>query len=208
MTSIERQVTRRIAMCSTLFVRVCAFLAVFGLVAVMANPVSAGKPEKVIVDESFDEVLCGVPVHTTITGFEIFHIQEVVIEPSGPDSDEFWIGVINTHLTFMSTNAAGVTLTETDRFTRQEGSFVNNGDGTWTYTFAVNGKPIDLRSGKEHVLVEVGRITFEEVIFLGDLSTAEDNFFVSGEITSVSGPHPQAESDFTLFCEVVNDVLG
>ncbi len=192
----------------TLLVRLCVLLSALGLVANLVSPVSAAKPFKETIDDEFDEVLCGIPVHTTVTGHLIFHIQDYVIQADNPDADDFWIGVIQTHLTFRTTNAEGVILTESIRQTRQEGDLVDNGDGTWTYTFAISGKASELRSGNKRVTADVGRIAFEEVIYFGDLSTVEDNEQVSFRITSFSGPHPQAESDFTLFCEVVNDILG
>jgi hypothetical protein len=193
----------------TLLVRICALLAVFGVLATMANPVSAGKPEKVLINDEFDEVICDIPVHTTVTGFLIFHIQDYVIQAEDPETqDDFWIGVIQFHLDITSTNAEGVTITNSVRQINQEGDLVDNGDGTWTFTYAVNGAPLKLRSGNDTVLFDRGRITFEEVIYFGDLSTIEDNEFISGQITSISGPHPEAESDFTLFCEVFTDVMG
>ena len=104
-----------------LLVRIFALIAVLGLIAAMANPVSAEKPFKETIVDEFDEVLCGIPVHTMVTGHNIFHIQEYPIQATDPEADDFWIGVIQTHLTFRSTNAEGVTLTESIRQTRQGG---------------------------------------------------------------------------------------
>jgi len=47
-----------------------------------------------------------------------------------------------------------------------------------------------------------------DVIDLNDLEDEEDDVFVSSEILFQAGPHPEADSDFALFCEVVHDVLG
>jgi hypothetical protein len=38
--------------------------------------------------------------------------------------------------------------------------------------------------------------------------TFEGDEFISSEIVLVKGPHPEAESDFALFCEVVTEALG
>jgi hypothetical protein len=193
----------------TLIVRLSALLVVLGLIAAMANPASAARPEK--IDQTagpFPDEVCGIPVTTTITGFTILHIQDVIIPSAGEGSDDFWIGVIQDHLTFTNTNADGVTLTNTVRQTNQEGDFVDNGDGTWTYTFTVHGLPLKLRSGNQIVLMDVGSISFEDVFYLGDLSTTADNEFISQVVTGISGPHPQAESDFELFCEVFTDIMG
>ena len=192
----------------TLFGRIGGVIAVIGFLAAMASPVSALKPEKVLIDESFDEVVCGIPVHTTVQGHLIFHIQDYVIQGDDEDDNDFWIGVIQVHLIFTDTNADGVTLTNHVRQTVQEGALVDNGDGTWTYTFAVIGHPSKLRLGNETVIMDRGRITFEEVIYFGDLESIEDDEFISSVITSISGPHPEAESDFELFCEVFTEIMG
>lgn len=193
----------------TLHVRLVLLLTAFGLVAAMANPVSAGKPEKVLINEEFDEELCGIPVHTTVDGFFKVHIQDYVIQADDPEvQDDFWIGVIQNHFNVSYTNAAGVTLFQIERNTLQEDSLVDNGDGTWTYTYSISGQPLRLRGGNGSVVADVGRISVSIDLYFGDLSTQADNYFISEEITRVAGPHPIIESDFTLFCEVVNDILG
>ena len=193
----------------SLLVRLSIMFAVIGLMATLASPVSAGKSEKGPVHEAFDEELCGIPVHTTVDGFFIYHVQDYVIRAEDPAvQDDFWIGVTQSHFNVSYANAAGVTMFQMERNTTQEDPLVNNGDGTWTYAYTVNGQPIRLKSGNQTVLVDVGRISYSFVFHLGDLSTRADNVFISEEITSVIGPHPVAESDFALFCEVVTDILG
>jgi hypothetical protein len=46
------------------------------------------------------------------------------------------------------------------------------------------------------------------VFYLGDLSTTADDEFLGQVVTGITGPHPQAESDFELFCQNVQKVLG
>jgi hypothetical protein len=193
----------------TLIARLCALLAVFGIIAAMASPVAAGKPEKVVTHDEFDDVLCDIPVHVTVDGWSIFHIQDYVIQADDPEvQDDFWIGVIQDHYDVTWTNAAGVTLTNTVRQTIQEDSIIDNGDGTWTYTFTINGMPEFLRTVDGHVNKDVGRLTQQFVFYFGDLSTQADDYFVSGTILNITGPHPTAESDFELFCQNVEKVLG
>jgi hypothetical protein len=193
----------------TLLVRMCALLAVLGLLGTIASPASAGKPEKIVINESFPEEVCGVPVQTTVTGHVILHIQDYIIQADDPETqNDFWIGVIQEHVDVTFTNAAGVTLTIQVRATTQEGSLEDIGGGFWVYTYAVNGLPLKLRSGNEILIMDRGHIVEQIVFYFGDLSTLDDDEFISHEVLSISGPHPQAESDFTLFCEVVNDILG
>jgi hypothetical protein len=193
---------------ASLFAKLAAVLTVLGLFVAMAGPAGAMRPEKIYVDESFDENICGIDVHTTLSGFVTLHIQAYVIQGDDEDDNDFWIGVINRHLILTHTNADGVTLTNTIRDTVQEGDLVDLGDGYWLYTYAVAGQPERLRSGNQNVLVDVGKINFETVLYFGDLETSEDDEFISETITSIGGPHPDAESDFGLFCEVFTEIMG
>ena len=193
----------------TLFSRLAVILTILGLLATMVSPVSAGNPEKIIIHQEFDEELCGIPVHTTVDGFSMLHIQDYVIQADDPAvQDDFWIGVIQNHFNVTYTSGTGATMFQMERNTTQEDSLVDNGDGTWTYTYGVNGQPLRLKGGNGSVVADVGQISVSIVLYFGDLSTQADNSFVSEEITKVAGPHPIAESDFALFCEVVTDILG
>jgi hypothetical protein len=207
---LDRQISREErVMRRNLFSRLAVVLAVIGLFAAMAMPASAGKPEKITIHEEFDEVLCGIPVHDIIDGSIILHIQDHVIQADDPTvQNNFWIGVIQWHFKVTYTNAAGVTMSQFERNTIQEDSLVDNGDGTWTYSYTVNGQPIMLQGGNGTVLVDVGRVSYSIVFYFGDLSTQADDYFISEEITQVVGPHPIHESDFALFCETVTDILG
>ena len=82
---------------------------------------------------------------------------------------------------------------------------VDNGDGTITLRTAVTGLPEKIRLSDGTVAnMDVGRIVFVSVLDYNDTPTnVEDDVFVSGFIESISGPHPNLESDFELFCEVV-----
>jgi hypothetical protein len=73
---------------------------------------------------------------------------------------------------------------------------------------AAAARPEVLKLGKKSVVVDVGTISFSDTLYLGDLSTTADNSFISSEITGITGPHPEAESDFVLFCQIATAVLG
>ena len=56
--------------------------------------------------------------------------------------------------------------------------------------------------------IAVGRVVFVNVLhYNGTPTDTEDDEFVSGYIESISGPHPDLESNFELFCEVVAPAL-
>jgi hypothetical protein len=52
-----------------------------------------------------------------------------------------------------------------------------------------------------------GRATTANAKVGNTMTDTEDDVFISQSIESVSGPHPEAESGFTLFCEVVVPAL-
>jgi len=74
--------------------------------------------------------------------------------------------------------------------------------GTITFFSTNKGLPELIKTPRGAVLLrDAGVITFVNTF---DLATGE---FISGEITVNQGPHPEAESDFALFCEVISAAL-
>lgn len=74
--------------------------------------------------------------------------------------------------------------------------------GTITFVYSFKGLPEVLRTPQGPVLLrDAGLITFADTF---DLETEE---FLSSEILVNKGPHPEADSDFTLFCEVITEAL-
>ena len=54
----------------------------------------------------------------------------------------------------------------------------------------------------------VGRVVFVSVLdYNGTPTNVEDDVEVSSAIESISGPHPDLESGFALFCDVVVPAL-
>ena len=74
-------------------------------------------------------------------------------------------------------------------------------EGLHTHEFTNKGLPEMLRTEHGGVLIrDAGYIVFHQV--------DNGDEFVSSEIVVNRGPHPEAESDFTLFCDVMTDALG
>jgi hypothetical protein len=75
--------------------------------------------------------------------------------------------------------------------------------GTLTTFFTFKGLPNQLRTAHGRVVLrDVGFITFAEVV---DLDTGD---ILSFEIVVNKGPHPEADSDFTIFCDAFIEALG
>jgi hypothetical protein len=74
-------------------------------------------------------------------------------------------------------------------------------EGLHVHEFTFKGLPEKLRTEHGGVLIrDAGYIIFHE--------THNGDEFISSEIFVDKGPHPDAESDFALFCEVMTDALG
>jgi hypothetical protein len=74
--------------------------------------------------------------------------------------------------------------------------------GTITFLTSFKGLPEKIQTAQGAVLLrDAGIITFADTF---DLETGE---FISSETIVNKGPHPEADSDFTLFCEVISGAL-
>jgi len=153
--------------------------------------------------ESFAQEVCGLDVITTVTfvdnslgrtsrsGFPLFQSTgRATVTFANPD----------TGLSVTKTNA-GVNFKDL--------SATDNGDGTVTVRTAIVGMPEQITLADGTVAVkDVGRIVFADVLdFNGTPANPEDDIFISETVQSVSGPHPEAASGFTLFCSIVVDGL-
>jgi len=150
--------------------------------------------ERLVVDESFAEELCGIEVMThltikaTLLGFEdrFVDISRAVVTWTNDDGD--WLQNSVAGPVFFEERLDGDILTVTARHV-----------GVHSHLISAAG---------QEAAFDRGTITFVTTIDLNDLENEEDDVFLGSEVVSVAGPHPEVDSDFELFCEVVNDVLG
>jgi hypothetical protein len=76
-----------------------------------------------------------------------------------------------------------------------------NPAGLHTILVTTKGLPEKIQTTHGPVLLrDAGIIAFED--------TFDGDEFISEEIVLVKGPHPEADSDFELFCEVTTEALG
>ena len=171
------------------------------LVLTVALPASAGRVEggSGHFDDTFDEVVCGIPVTTHQVGRFSFLVKEMA-----GNSQPLFQQTLTVRLTW--TNAEGDSLSLFVAGPYKDLSLVQNEDGTTTFTYAQSGIPEAIRDSEGNVLTkDVGRIVFADT---WDLSDPENPIFISGGVVSVAGPHPEADSDFALFCEIFVAELG
>jgi hypothetical protein len=176
-----------------------------GLLLAMVQPAAAkliDRSHEHIVLTIPDDEVCGVPVTTTI---DFITNQQERLAKSG-----FPLFKGTGHGTITWTNpATGKSVMFTFAGASKDLTVVDNGDGTITVRTAVTGVPEKIRlSDGTIVTMDVGRVVFVTVLdYNGTPTDVEDDVFISQTIESVSGPHPDLESDFTLFCEVVVPAL-
>jgi hypothetical protein len=171
------------------------------LVLTLAYPASARRVEggSGQFDETLDEVVCGVPVTTHSVGRFSFLVKEIPGNslPLFQEAHSFRVTWTKADGDSLNLFVAGLS---------NDVSIVQNEDGTTTFTFAESGIPEMIRDSEGNVVTkDVGRIVFADT---WDLSDPENPIFISGGVVSVAGPHPEADSDFALFCEIFVAELG
>lgn len=163
----------------------------------MIHTALAAKPvhDRFTIDETFTEELCGIEVttHLMVDGHVTIFSDGRVMDLS--------------RVLIRWTNADGAWL---ENFVRGQVRITEVLDGDiLTITSRNTGVHERLRSSEGITAAfDRGQITFVNVIDLNDLENPDDDVFVSSEVVSQHGPHPEADSGFTLFCEVATDVLG
>jgi len=155
-----------------------------------------------IVGTDPDDEICGIPVFTT---FDIIANEQERLASNGfplfmgtGRGKITWTNPVNDQTVTLTFAGASKDLTVTD-----------NGDGTITLRTAVIGAPELIKSSNGAVAsIDAGRVVFVSVLdFNGTPTNTDDDVFISGYIESISGPHPDLESDFELFCAVVVPLL-
>jgi hypothetical protein len=80
-------------------------------------------------------------------------------------------------------------------------------DGTSTFLATCKGQPEELKADGKPLVMDRGIITLATTIDFGDPEDDTDDVFVE-EVLLQRGPHPEADSGSTRFCEAVESVLG
>jgi hypothetical protein len=175
-----------------------------GLLLAMVQPAAAklvDRSHEHVVD-TFTDTVCDIPL--TITIDFIANDQERLAKSGFPLFKSTGRGTI----TFTNPET-GKSVTNFFAGASKDLTVVDNGDGTITLRTAVTGVPEKIRLSDGTVAIkDVGRVVFVTVLdYNGTPTNTEDDIFISQTIESLSGPHPDLESDFTLFCEVLVPAL-
>jgi hypothetical protein len=180
------------------FFRALLLTSLVALAIVPAGALAA-PPERFheVVRETFeDEDLCGITVDVVVEG--VF-TDLVFFDDEGNFVRFMSSGSFRT--TFTDAQGDSVILQTAGQVQDVEAS-VDEEAGTITFVTTFKGLPEKIQTAQGPVLLrDAGVIAFADTF---DLETGD---FISGEVIINRGPHPEADSDFALFCEVITDAL-
>jgi len=143
--------------------------------------------------ESFSDVVCGIPVEVEIVVTDNFFLYP---DESFKDTSSFRSTVTNP------VNGKSISISSAGQVSGPP-PIVDEEAGTITFVTSFKGLPEKIQTSHGPVLLrDAGIATFADTF---DLETGE---FISSEIVFVKGPHPELDSDFALFCEVVTGALA
>ena len=142
--------------------------------------------------DSFSGEICGIPVDIDLVVTDNFFVYA---DGSFRDTSSFMATFTNP------VNGKSVVLSSAGQITGT--AIVDEEAGTITFLTSFTGLPEKIQTAGGAVLLrDAGIITFADTF---DLETGEP---ISFEITVNKGPHPEADSDFTLFCEVISEAVS
>jgi hypothetical protein len=141
--------------------------------------------------DSFSSEICGIPVDVEIVVTDNFFVY----------ADDSFKDTSSVRQTFTNpANGKSIIVSSAGQVSGQ--AIVDEEAGTITFLTSFKGLPEKIQTAHGAVLLrDAGIITFADTF---DLETGD---FLGSEVT-VKGPHPEADSDFTLFCEVVTAALA
>jgi hypothetical protein len=149
--------------------------------------------DKFTIDETFEETICDIDVTTHLElngnalGFGTHFVDLTQGTITFTDADGDWVSNMIAGPATFSEELDGDILTLVERHV---------------------GVHEKLRSSEGLLpAFDRGQIGFITVIDLNDLDDEEDDVLLSFDVTFQAGPHPEADSDFSLFCDTLASVL-
>jgi hypothetical protein len=141
--------------------------------------------------DSFSDEICGIPVDASIVVTDNFFVYA---DDSFKDTNSVRATYTNPE------NGRSVVLSNAGQIAGT--AIVDEEAGTISFPTTYKGLPEKIQtSGGPVLLRDAGIITFVDTF---DLETGD---FISSDVI-IKGPHPEAESDFEAFCEVMTDALS
>jgi hypothetical protein len=171
-------------------------VGVIGMFVVLPGTASAAKPVAQFHDhftDSFSSEICGIAVDVDLVVTDNFFFYE-----DGTVKDTSSVRATYTN----PANGKSVVVSSAGQVIGPA-PIIDEDAGTITFINSFEGLPEKIQTAQGPVLLrDAGVITFADTF---DLETGE---FISSETIVNNGPHPEADSDFTLFCEVITGALA
>jgi hypothetical protein len=175
-----------------------AALAAATAVTVVPSIAGAEPPDRFHAhfnDTLLDVDVCGITVDIVL---DVVLTEQAFFDNQG-NFDRF-MATGSGRETWTADNGKSVRIQYSNQFLATE--VIDEAAGTITFSDTFTGLPEKIMTRGGPVLTrDAGLITFTATF---DLETGD---LISEDVT-FSGPHPQAESDFTLFCEVITAALS
>ena len=181
-----------------LLVRVLPIAILAGLTVAPVSADAAGPLvfHERISDSAEDVDLCGINVDAVATG--VF-TDKVFLDSEG--NFVRFMSSLSIKTTFTADNGKSVVIQAAQNFV-DPGFVIDEAAGTITFTSTFKGLPEKISTLNGAVLLrDAGVISFVDTFDL------DEGFFISSDVV-IQGPHPDAESDFVLFCEVITAALA
>jgi hypothetical protein len=140
--------------------------------------------------DTFSTDLCGIEVDAVATVTDNFFLY----------ADDSFKDTSSVRVTFTNPDTGkSVTISNAGSITGT--AIIDEEAGTISFSTSFIGLPEKIQTANGRVLLrDAGVITFTDTF---DLETGD---FLGSEVT-ITGPHPEAESDFELFCETIVPAL-
>jgi hypothetical protein len=178
------------ALARAILVALVTALAVVPASALGAKPVEQFHDH---FTDSFSDEICGIPVDVVIVVTDNFTLYA---DESFKDRSSFRSTVTNP------ANGKSIVISSAGLVSGPAPT-VDEEAGTITFFTSFKGLPEKVQTKNGPVLLrDAGFVTFKDTF---DLETDE---LISSEVIVNKGPHPDLDSDFGLFCEVVTPALS
>lgn len=176
--------------------RCVLFCAVAALVAAVVP--TAGVAGKVVFHEhenfsdTFSDTVCGISGTSVVQGVDNFTVY----------ADNTVKDVFTASQTFTATDSGKSIRIHVAQQLTSTDEPIDNGDGTVTFVDTFKGLPEQLKVDNGPVLLrDAGVVTLTRIF---DATTGE---FISQTVSGEKGPHPDLDSDFAAFCDVLVPAL-
>jgi hypothetical protein len=142
--------------------------------------------------DTFQDTICGIEGTSVVNGMD-----NIQVFADGTFKDEFRLNQVFTS----AANGKSVLLFAANQFVGR--GPIDNGDGTVTFTSTFKGLPEKIKLPNGAVLSrDAGFVTFNDTF---DATTGQ---FLGTTISPENGPHPDLDSGFALFCDVIVPALS